>query len=304
MPSFLSRLQSLVSGEAPPPQRDDGDDAAHRGVGTAADAPVVEPEPALVPPALTELLSGAAGREAPVPLATDAWDGSVACWAVRPAPGSSALQLRDLLRSRLVEPAPARWWPLVSLGDRLGDALTEEPETPEEVAGLDVEEGPALLDERWEVGADRAEREGRLGMHRGTTPAPTVAAVTRALVEPPEESEDDVVAVVLAHASWQLPAVLGWAPADCGVRAHDLSAVLRYWEDQWGAELVALGASSLVLRVSDPPESAEDAAALAQELLAVAPASVSEDLVEPLPRAAELLAPALLGAGWWHLDLG
>jgi len=289
VPSFLTRLQAALAGQAPA-------EAPAGAPAAAVPAPVDDAEPQ-VPADLADLLQavGAADRPRAVSLGADGE--TVGCWELLVPSGSTALQLGEALLA-----APSRWRPVV-VDDEWEDALTEAPQPPEELAGLDVEEGPLLLDRRWQAAHDRAVREERTGMHRGTTPAATTAAVTRAVKERPEALDDAAVAVVLAGDQWQLPAVLGWAPVDAGLSAGELSVVLQYWQDQWGAHVVALGARSLVLRLDDPPATDDDALAAAQEVLAVAPALLSADLVEPLPRAAALLAPALLGAGWWHVHL-
>lgn len=285
MPSFLTRLQTALAGQA-----------SAGTPGAAVPAPADAPAP-VVPVDLGDLLRAVSTAGEPRAVAFGADGETVGCWELAPGPGSTAPQLCEVLAA-----ASSRWRPVV-VDDEWEDALTDAPQSPDELADLDVEDGPRLLDRRWQAAHDRAVREEHLGMHRGTTPAATTAAVTGAVVERPEALDDAAAAVVRADDLWQLPAVLGWAPVDAGLSAHELSVVLQYWQDQWGAHLVALGARSLVLRLDDPPVTEDDALAAAQELLAVAPALLSADLVEPLPRAAELLAPALLGAGWWHVHL-
>jgi hypothetical protein len=293
VPSFLTRLQAALAGQASA-----GTPGA--AVPAPADEPADEPAP-VVPADLAELLRRVSVTGEPRAAALGDDGETVGCWELAPGPGSTAPQLREAL---LAVPSRSQsgWWPVI-VDDEWTDALTEAPESRDELADLDVEDGPPLLDHRWQTAHDRAVREERAGLHRGTTPAATASSVTGAAVERPEALDDGTVGVVPAHDLWQLPAVLGWAPVDAGLSAHELSVVLQYWQDQWGAHVVALGARSLVLRLDDPPATDDDALAAAQEVLAVAPALLSADLVEPLPRAAELLAPALLGAGWWHVHL-
>ena len=286
MPSFLTRLQTALAGQA-----------SAGTPGAAVPAPVDETAP-VVPADLADLLRRVPTAGEPRAVIVGADGETVASWELAVEPGAAAPQLCEALVRE-----ESGWLPVV-VDDEWTDALTEVPQPPDELADLDVEDGPLLLDRRWQTAHDRALREERSGMHRGTTPAATVDAVTRAVVERPDALDQGSVAVVRAQDLWQLPAVLGWAPVDAGLSAHELSVVLQYWEEQWGAQLVALGARSLVLRLDDPPSTDDDALAAAQEVLAVAPALLSEDLVEPLPRAAELLAPVLLGAGWWHVHLG
>lgn len=292
MPSFLARLQQALAGQTAETPGAVGPDPA------PADADAVE---APVPADLADLLAVVPAAGAPRAVSVSADGSTVVCWELSEGSGQAGLPLHEALLPPSSE--PARWWPVV-VDPSWEDALTEPSGTLEELADLDVEDGPRLLDQRWQAAHDRAAREERLGMHRGRTPADTVAAATSAVVEAPQWLDGATVAVARAHSAWQLPVVLGWSPVDGGLSAGELSALLQYWEEQWGAQLVALGPDSFVVRVDDPPTTDDDALAVAQEVLAVAPMLVSEELVEPLPRVAELLAPALLGAGWWHVHLG
>ncbi|HET7486610.1 MAG TPA: DUF4253 domain-containing protein [Acidimicrobiales bacterium] len=70
-------------------------------------------------------------------------------------------------------------------------------------------------------------------------------------------------------------AVLGWqGPANYYTDVGPLSAVLRSWEDRFGAEPVAVGFDTLVLGVRRAPVSATDSLRIAAEHFAVCPDNV------------------------------
>jgi hypothetical protein len=72
-----------------------------------------------------------------------------------------------------------------------------------------------------------------------------------------------------------VPAAIGWSGAinhlpDAGV----LSAVLRSWEDRFGARLLALETDRLHLSVAAPPRTTAEALAVAAEHFALCPDTV------------------------------
>lgn len=74
-----------------------------------------------------------------------------------------------------------------------------------------------------------------------------------------------------------VPAVLGWTgPLNHGLGPAQLSAILRSWEDRFGATLVALDFDSLELSVARPPDEDAECAAAAKEHVLTAPDLVAE----------------------------
>lgn len=72
-------------------------------------------------------------------------------------------------------------------------------------------------------------------------------------------------------------AVLGWSgPANYFDDEGPLSAVLRSWEDRFGAEPIALGFDTLTVGVRRPPTTASESLRLAAEQFAVCPDNVSQ----------------------------
>lgn len=66
-------------------------------------------------------------------------------------------------------------------------------------------------------------------------------------------------------------ALVGWTGAVNVRTATEVSAVLRSWEDRFGAVLVGLGFATMTLLVTRPPRRAQDAVHLAAEVAALCP---------------------------------
>ncbi|TNM68526.1 DUF4253 domain-containing protein [Streptomyces sp. NP160] len=298
MPSFAARLRAALTGVP----AEDITTALSRGAGAAPAAAaggaargrLVGPGGASAPPPdVVALLAGVAG--AGVPATRDL--AGVRAWVVE-AEGAPPLALRDALATRAAE-REVPWWPVV-LDDALDDdALGDPPAPADELAATAIAaDGRAWLADRWELlRADDDERDG------DGPPSPAAVASVRAELVgafAPQQG-DDPVALLPATAAWQVPAVLGWAPGGADLAALDLAGALRHWEERWGAEVVGLLDEDLVLRVARPPADLALARELARELVAAAPLLATDDLPGPVAAAADLLAPALVGASWWRL---
>ncbi|OYN99513.1 hypothetical protein CGZ94_04235 [Enemella evansiae] len=94
-----------------------------------------------------------------------------------------------------------------------------------------------------------------------------------------------------------VPAALGWTGAEgYEYTGGDVSAVLRSWEDRFGAVLVGLGPDRLRLSVERPPRYPEQARQLAGEHYGLAP-----DVIDQDPEAyAELLFSRREWDFWWN----
>ncbi|MEV6637369.1 DUF4253 domain-containing protein [Actinoplanes sp. NPDC051470] len=108
--------------------------------------------------------------------------------------------------------------------------------------------------------------------------------------------EEPLLALVPAARSADIPALLGW---DGAINLEDdpgrLSAVLRSWEDRFGARLVALGPDTLVVSVAAPPRTVDQALAIAAEHYAFCPDNVDQGEHGNL----EEYADWLVGRGYW-----
>ncbi|MEV0674942.1 DUF4253 domain-containing protein [Actinosynnema sp. NPDC050436] len=89
----------------------------------------------------------------------------------------------------------------------------------------------------------------------------------------------------------------GWlGPANYTQDAAELSAVLRSWEDRFGARVVAVGFATLLLAVAAPPATREEAVAVAAEHFALCPDNVWQD---GEPHTLQAYAERLVGDHSW-----
>ncbi|MEU2064061.1 DUF4253 domain-containing protein [Streptomyces sp. NPDC013455] len=108
--------------------------------------------------------------------------------------------------------------------------------------------------------------------------------------------EEPHLALVPARRSADIPAVIGWTgPWNYEDDVARICAVLRSWEDRFGARVVALGTDTLVMSVAAPPGSAEAAEVLAAEHYALCPDAV----VRGGPGSVRAYAEELVGAASW-----
>lgn len=92
----------------------------------------------------------------------------------------------------------------------------------------------------------------------------------------------------------------GWPGApNADLSAVVVSAVLRSWEDRFGATLLALGADSLALLVTRPPRTREQALAVAAEHHALCPDTVMQGTHTLEAAAEDLLEHPDLWSFWW-----
>lgn len=117
----------------------------------------------------------------------------------------------------------------------------------------------------------------------------------RKILERDKFHESVVIGLVPAQHSWEVPAVLsfgGWN--DCP-HPKDQSAVLRYWGEIYGAELVGLSGDVMELEVVRKPSSKEEALKLAQEQY-----WFCYDIVEQGVQTIENLAGGLMVSNIWY----
>ncbi len=95
------------------------------------------------------------------------------------------------------------------------------------------------------------------------------------------------------------PAVLGWTgPINYYNDIGPLTTVLRSWEDRYGAVVVGLGLDTLSMVARRPPQTEDEAAALAAEHFAVCPDLVWQG-TETVGDYASLLRGQVTWAFWW-----
>ncbi|MFC9795747.1 DUF4253 domain-containing protein [Streptomyces sp. NPDC057695] len=134
-----------------------------------------------------------------------------------------------------------------------------------------------------------------------TDPDEAAAAVAELLTEPGFWLEDARPALVPARRSADVPAVIGWTgPLNHENDVARLCAVLRSWEDRFGARVVALTFDQLVLSVAAPPMSREDAEAVAAEHFAFCPDTIQQGSHSNLgDYAREVLLDSPVWTFWW-----
>lgn len=114
------------------------------------------------------------------------------------------------------------------------------------------------------------------------------------------QPDPTLVALVPAQHGWQVPAVLGYGGWNDYPPPAEHSAILRYWHDRYGAELVCMSKASVELMIARPPRTHQDALAFAWEYC-----SYCYDGVDVLYEADDVgaLAASLIDAevvhAWW-----
>ena len=89
--------------------------------------------------------------------------------------------------------------------------------------------------------------------------------VVTAAVEEAELLDEQLLALVAVSRPADVPAAVGWAGAGEEWDAATVSAVLRSWEDRFGAVLVRMGRATLELAVAAPPWERSECLAIAAE---------------------------------------
>ncbi|MFJ6479553.1 MULTISPECIES: DUF4253 domain-containing protein [unclassified Streptomyces] len=125
-------------------------------------------------------------------------------------------------------------------------------------------------------------------------PEATAGDVADALIGPWLKSPR--LALVPVGRPADLPAAIGWSgPVNHVTDVARLCAVLRSWEDRFGARVVALSSARLDLSVAAPPQSLDEALAVAAEHFAFCPDTIWQGY-ESIRLYAE---QALLGNPHW-----
>ncbi|MFE0652222.1 DUF4253 domain-containing protein [Streptomyces sp. NPDC059534] len=134
-----------------------------------------------------------------------------------------------------------------------------------------------------------------------TDPDRAAAAVAELLTEPDAWLAEARPALVPARRSADIPAVIGWSgPLNHENDVARLCAVLRSWEDRFGARVVALTFDQLVVSVAAPPRTVQEAEAVAAEHFAFCPDNITQghhDSLRAYARTALLDSP--IWTFWW-----
>ncbi|WP_285568145.1 DUF4253 domain-containing protein [Streptomyces sp. RTGN2] len=212
-------------------------------------------------------------------------------WAALRASGRPVGLLPVLIDGGMRDQWPEAW--------DLGPARTSYP------GDHDAED---VLSEYWEAYAPE-----ELGLDESAAEWPGLAPVpAEAATEDPDTSAAGLAdfladpggpmtglraALVPARRSADIPAAIGWSgPLNHENDVARLCAVLRSWEDRFGARVVVLGFDTMVVSVSRPPTTAAEAEALAAEHFAFCPDNIQQSTLNSLGVYAE---KALLNQQTW-----
>ncbi|QNP70961.1 DUF4253 domain-containing protein [Streptomyces roseirectus] len=140
------------------------------------------------------------------------------------------------------------------------------------------------------------------GLAPSATPTVDPDARAAQLADEISESDDTTwftephLALVPARRSADIPAAIGWTgPLNHENDVARLCAVLRSWEDRFGARVVALGFATLAVSVAAPPTTQSEAEAIAAEHYAFCPDNIAQG-----PGTIEAYAKELIDAHAWH----
>jgi Domain of unknown function (DUF4253) len=105
-------------------------------------------------------------------------------------------------------------------------------------------------------------------------------------------------ALIPTSDSWEVPAYLPvqaneWDPP---LAVH--VAMMKYWNERWGAELVAMVPGIVEMRVLQPPKSLDEALALAMEQYIYCP-DLTDQQVGSIQRLAKILINGHVWQFWW-----
>lgn len=223
-------------------------------------------------------------------------------WRHEVAGGPEALATWRALRDR--HPRTGLWPVLLGGDPQVVDQLTWRLEMLARSApGIpDVEDAPDIsaLFDTW---MGRVAEDGYLDdVPRHLAKLEADAQAIRAhLTDRPDEAavkalagDRVTVALIPAAGGWEVPALMAWSGAErAELGGPEHLAVLHYWHEVYGAELVAMGLEQLECLVARPPEDARGAFELAVQHYAYCP-----DLMDNLVPALGALAATLFGRHW------
>lgn len=198
-------------------------------------------------------------------------------------------------------------WPVLLEG--LDDGDLQRPWGDGELDPVPVARVDALGDgafaELWDevegdADEDTAEYDARtLAPFGGGFPGlavPPAGAV--AMGDLPISDQPSHIGLIPATRAADVPALVGWSGPANFTTTDYISAVLRSWEDRFGAELVSLGFATLVVAVSRIPTTIDEALPIAAEHYAFCPDNVWQG-TETIQALAEALVDAPAWSFWW-----
>jgi hypothetical protein len=137
-----------------------------------------------------------------------------------------------------------------------------------------------------------------LQLVRGKWPAYQIPTPKLAVLSDPITHiayESIALGLVPTTVSWQIPAFFYYGNWNGCPPTTTHCAILRYWEEQYGAEIVSAMHDTLELHVRLPPQTRDAALTLAEEQFAYCP-----DIVEQGVESVSALAAHLLDSPLWY----
>lgn len=204
-------------------------------------------------------------------------------------------------------------WPLALETLRSGDGrpwLSGEFD-PGSSSPIESHDPAAVLAARWSealpIGDDDEDEDAEGGLEElapfgrafpGLAPAPR-APPDPAALEAVVAGARGRLGLVAVTRPADVVAAIGWSgPANHFSDMGSFSAVLRSWEDRFGAIVVGLGFDTLTLAVQRPPDTRELALAVAAEHFAMCPDNVTQG-IGPLGDYADFLRGRSDWSFWW-----
>jgi hypothetical protein len=178
-----------------------------------------------------------------------------------------------------------------------------ETEDPREADGLDA---GTLLEEMWRDGLPDEVDPGWIEIRAPFIGEfPGLAAPERAPLTPAERqhaldvvTQEARIGLVAADRPADVLPVIGWGGLDNrGESLLPLTAILRSWEDRFGARLIAVGDADLGLFVERPPRNLQAAQRIAAEQVVLADECAGG--ARSIPGIAERLVNAPTWTLWW-----
>jgi hypothetical protein len=188
---------------------------------------------------------------------------------------------------------PGRPWDAGEFGERQDTAAIDGLDAAGLLAGWWWE----VPDEEYESDADLRDLLGPYGPRfPGLAPPVTREAgpeLTRRALG--QYTRDARIGLVPAARPADVLARLGWEGACNSRTAAQIAAVLRSWEDRFGARLLEVGFADIRLLVTRPPQTLEAAWPIAAEHFAF-----SDEAGRTGLRGVTQIAPALVSNPFWH----
>jgi hypothetical protein len=210
--------------------------------------------------------------------------------------GAGAIDAWRALRTAL---AGHGWWPVL-LGDvrdldTFAEAYSYESRSPREIleAAAAVDPAEVLARKREVYGESLGEAEEEPEWAVEAVPNTTFTIPTNILTGRPLERV--TIALVPTDATWEAPAYLKFGGWNECLEPEEHVALMRRWNEQYGAEVVGITSAVVEMLVSRPPSTLERAMELAREQYVYCP-----DIVDQGTGTILALAETLLDAPVWY----